>query len=257
MKYRLLQEFIDQVVLSELAPEADEDEVFGKWLDPKQRKLGVDEPNTPEEDGAVQALRSFMGYTNNPSRLSADNGKYAKMFLDLMKRHKYAPVLDPDASLVYRGLNFEHTGQYVDFFSTHPVLYFTAYDASGAELDMQGKPLVEVLQTGNYDSIEGALSPFTLHPKGKTLVQSWSESLEIACGFANPMGRGGVVVRATVEENNFFGKPGELAVLSGASTAEQETISVGPVKVAAGMFYITKRFVDEIAFGERIQELER
>lgn len=250
-------EFIEQVVISELAPEAEEDEIFGQWLDPKQRKLGVTEPNTPEEDGAVQALRSFMGFANNPSRLSANNGHYAKMFLDLMKRHKYAPVLDPDVSYVYRGLNFEDTGPYVDFFSTHPVESFTLYDVNDKEIDIQGRTLMQCLQEKNYHMIEGRLAPFSLKPKPNTLVQSWSEELSIACGFANPMGRGGVVLKANVESNNFFGKPGELGNLAGSGNPELETISVGPVQTMGGMFVISAVFIDEVWFQDAIQDLER
>lgn len=254
---RSLLEFIDQVVLSELAPEADEDEVFGQWLDPEKRNLGVKEPNTPEENNAIQALRSFMSWTNNPALLSANGGKYAKMFLDLMKNHKYEPVLNPDTSFVYRGLDFGETGKWVDFFANHKVDYFSAYDVHGNEVDVQGKSFLEVLQSGGYSEIEGTMSPFVLQPIGGALVQSWSDSVDVACGFANQMGRGGVVLRANTEENNFFGTPGEIARLAGASPGERETISVGTVQVSMGMFVISRKFINEVDFIGKIEELER
>lgn len=250
-----LLEFIEQVVLEELAPEADEDEVFGQWLDPDKRRLSVKEPNTPEETAAISALTSFMSWRNDPSKLSANNGKYAKMFLDLMQKHQYSPVLDPDVGFVYRGLYFEDKGKYIDFFSTHTPKGFTVYDANNTVIDHGTQTIFDVIQNVPYHRIEGYLGQFNLNPQGNALVQSWSEDISIACGFANPWGSGGVVLRANTDENNFFGKPGEIGKLANAPD-EKETISVGTVKVAFGMFVISSKFIDEIDFQKRIEALE-
>jgi hypothetical protein len=254
---KVLEKFINQVILEELEPEADEDDVFGKWLEPEKRSLPVKEPNTPEENNAIKALHSFMGYSNDPSRLSANDGKYANMFLDLMKKHKYQPVLDPDTSMVYRGLGFDKVDQFMNFIATHGVTSFTTYDIVGNELDTEGKSFPQVVQTQPFMTIEGTLGPFVLNPAKGSLVQSWSEVVDIACGFANQTGNGGIVLRAITEENDFFGTPGELAVAAKTNPSERETISVGPVKVAMGMFVYSRKFVDEVTFIEKIQELER
>ena len=91
MKHKnIIQKFIEQVLLETLSPEADENDIFGKWFAPGERSLPHPEENTDSEWDAISALQQFMGASNNSKELDANNGYIPKQFLTLLQQHKYS-----------------------------------------------------------------------------------------------------------------------------------------------------------------------
>lgn len=222
----------------EIAPEAQETEPFGQWLAPNERVLGADEDDTPEEQDTIDALKTFMGTHNDPSWLSADNGKIANELYGLLKKHQYLPVLNPGVSVAYRGLYFHDKNHFMEIMK----LYGSKVKNLVLSVDRYTPPtpitvdkLPEVLKTNDFHLITGTIAPFQLQTRPDALVQSWTASKEVAVDFSNRKGEGGMVIRATISKNKFFGKPGEIGKIGGYEE-EMETISVGPINTDGAIF---------------------
>jgi hypothetical protein len=182
------------------SPEAPEDEVFGQYAFAMNRDDTPIEPNTPEENEVEDAIvaymtRNYKGGLNNK----------APELLDLVKKGYYKKVLDPSAySVVYRLLEVPET------------VFEKLTHKKQNELD----PI-------------GVLGPGVLPPDDDN-VSGWTANPDFLTGGSMGFGKGKVVAlfEANVQDNTFFGNPGELAkaVDKPDFVVEKETIAYGPVK---------------------------
>jgi hypothetical protein len=242
-----LSEFINQIILEEVAPEADMPNApFGKWFAPGQRNIATSEEDTPAEQQVITALRKFMGSNNDPSMLSANNGILANALYVLMKKHQYSPILDPGVPVAYRGISFKneaHFSKILNMYagsiaSIHAVLTY-----KGPLTPINQQQVEQLIQSGSYEYFVVSLGPFSLQPQANTLVQSWTSNKTVTDNFISKEGYGGMLIRASTTKNKFFGKPGEIGKIGGFAE-EMETISVGSVTTDGAVMVFSQTHVD-------------
>ncbi len=236
-----LQKLIEAIIKEAIAPEATPpSNPFGNWLAPQDRSLDVEEEDTPEEVEMIDALRTFMGKENDPSKLSANGGEKAKELVGLMKKHQYAPVLNPGGGMAYRGLSFTDANSFLSVIKQYggnvKTLQILVEDG-GTPATITVEQLQQYLVKQEFFVVYGSIGPFAMQPAGSgKLVQSWTADLNVAASdFVNKNSVGGTLVVANTTKNMFFGRPGEIGKIGGFPE-EKETISVGAVNVEGAKF---------------------
>lgn len=208
----------------ELAPpEANKDDVFGKYLNGQDRKSNSEagyEPNTPKENELVRNISDYFS-SNQKGEISR---KYP-LIANLIKQKKYLKYLKaPKNAPVYR-------------------LMFDLDPKVAAKL--LRLPLKEILADANqawYVSGGGVLAPAT----GQK-IQGWSIDLKpklltSISGFSRKITnqpRVSILFVSNTNKGNFFLNPNTMDDLRvDAIEGEDETLSYGPVQfVEACYFY--------------------
>lgn len=239
---------LEQLTLREQAPEATTpNNVFGNWLAPDMRKLGVTEPDTDEEEKTIDALDDFFS-ANDPAKLKAEGGKIPNELIALMRKHQYSPVLDPGTAPVYRGLSFDNIEQFkavIQPYLAHIQSCFLLQEENSQPQPIKPAQLQTITDT--IYAVYGVIGPSPLSPKENRFVQSWtSEQNPTAMDFANRGMQGGMMIQSNVQKNNFFGKPGEIGKLGGF-TNEMETVSVGTVTTDGAKFIYGPSIYGDVA----------
>lgn len=196
-----LKEFINQIVERVLHEEPEAPgAAFGKYaFDATRTDIpnNAKETETPVEQLAYQALHDYVG-ANQKEKLT----QIAPLFLDLVKKGLYKPVLDPGVAEVYRILQLpqEEASKLINF-------QISAEQPAGVANGGQLKP------------VDGQVSGWTSNPKLISEFQGIGE------------GNTFLLFRAPTQGNNFFGRPGVVAVAAGEQyfAHELETIGYGPI----------------------------
>lgn len=208
-----LQEFIKVILESILAEEPETDDApFGRYAFDNARKdvpQQNKQQNTPQEEEAQEALKDYVG-NNQKEKLAA----IAPLMLDLVRKGMYQPILDAHSvPFVYRILQVPQ----------NLATQLTGQQISGQQPAGLGKG--------------GTLKPHDSN------VSGWTSNVNLVKDFQG-IGDGNTMLlfRAPTNGNNFFGKPGQLAVVAGEPqfAKEMETIGVGPInydRVAYVMLY--------------------
>lgn len=213
MNHKGLLEFIQAVLHAMLLEEPEADTApFGRYAFDNMRK-DIPQPDKQEdteaETEAQKALKDYVG-NNQKDKLA----QIAPLMLDLVNKGLYQPILDPKASgFVYR------------------ILQMPDNIASG---------LVGAQITGQRPAGLGKAGALKPHDSN---VSGWTSNANLVTEFQG-IGDGNVMLlfRAPTKGNQFFGNPGQLAVVAGEPqfTQEMETIGVGTIKydrVAYVMLY--------------------
>lgn len=215
-------------------PEFGDGAIFGKYLfdDPRTDIPKAEkEKMTPLEDDILKTVGTYINQ-NSPLGLS----KRAEVLLGLVNKGYYSPILDPGTASVYRLLMFSGPGS---------------------------KEEISAILGSTYGKT-GALGPGVLTPTyGK--IQGWSTGIDYIKKFLTfkQTGRDDcmIVFKANPQDNNFFGKPGQLAAVAGDDeryVKEMETISYGSVSYTEAR-YVFPGFVHDFSLpvGERASTGER
>ena len=210
-------------ILELAPPEANKDDVFGKYLNGQDRKSNSEagyEPNTPKENELVRNISDYFS-SNQKGEISR---KYP-LIANLIKQKKYLKYLKaPKNAPVYR-------------------LMFDLDPKVAAKL--LRLPLKEILADANqawYVSGGGVLAPAT----GQK-IQGWSIDLKpklltSISGFSRKITnqpRVSILFVSNTNKGNFFLNPNTMDDLRvDAIEGEDETLSYGPVQfVEACYFY--------------------
>lgn len=206
-QYKLLNEFFEKSSYINEEPEAPT-EIYGKYaFDPQREDIPDAEKEAPtaEEIKAIEALKAYMG-PNDHSKLDV----IAPQLAALAKQGKYSPVLDPSgAQFVYR-------------------ILILPREAASQRLNVK-------IDDQNPNGLAG---PGTMQAT-RSITTGWTSDIKLADSWIGGKADTIVIYKASVNGNNFFGKPGDLAKAIGAppdTVAEMETIAVGPVKYIAASF---------------------
>jgi hypothetical protein len=188
-----------------------EDEVFGKYaFDATRKDIKDPEIETPIETASKQALIAYM--VRNQKGALDDK---AALLLRLAQEGKYKPVLDPSKTQTAYRLMMFGKAQGESFLQQHGL---DPKDLTAGD--------IAVVRRGG-----------TLAPKG-TIISGWAakitpKNLDNINGLEQ-IGPGGVMIGfiANVADNQFFGKPGNMAKAlgKGIMADEQEIIGVGPIQ---------------------------
>jgi hypothetical protein len=217
IKMQISLKKLKSLIKEELSAQAPPDAPFGQWAYPKERKLPVEEPDTPLEIAFLKRLKANVSHSNVP--LSQEDVDALQNIID---NGYYPNIIYPP-----KGTNEIYRGMLLDYDEFQNIIGITP---------------------SNF----GTINKSTLF-KPQNLTSSWTKDPDVALGFAESEDERyiSVILIASVSDNN-----GKLVDLEDLYTLdmslsemdhESEVIGIGTIKVVRIVY----------AIGEYINELSR